>query len=393
MSSRITFSHLIAPHDPAEFFRDTYEEKHLHVERANADYYRSALTIDLLEDYLLNELLPASEITISKAGFDVPRAVWTRPRTDYADNHKLLSLLSSGHSIIAYTADKAISELRRFRQGLESELQMQLWCNVYITPANSRAFDRHFDDHDVFIMQVHGAKKWRLYGSPLKLPTEHADGPRPSAEPKAEPQVELTLRSGDLLYLPRGEYHDAVTADDEPSIHITLGIRPVYVYELLEEFAFIAVSQNLGARRATPVELAGAAGNDRFLADFKQLRQLLSTIDVDELLWRRKRRLLERLNPIAGGLEAKMRARDLRLSTVLQMQQGITVLTHESDDRITVTWPGKTLTYPKFMGQALSKPLSGEPFAIGDIAGLIDDRGKIELVDTLVSAGLLVVRR
>jgi len=38
-------------------------------------------------------------------------------------------------------------------------------ANVYITPPNSQGFAPHYDDVDVFILQVEGRKLWKLYDS------------------------------------------------------------------------------------------------------------------------------------------------------------------------------------------------------------------------------------
>jgi ribosomal protein L16 Arg81 hydroxylase len=42
--------------------------------------------------------------------------------------------------------------------------------------------------------------------------------------PKEKPYLDCTLSAGDFLYLPRGHWH-APIAVDEPSIHLTLGIK------------------------------------------------------------------------------------------------------------------------------------------------------------------------
>jgi ribosomal protein L16 Arg81 hydroxylase len=37
-----------------------------------------------------------------------------------------------------------------------------------------------------------------------------------------KPMLEVTLRPGDVLYLPRGFVHEAISSADEPSAHLTL---------------------------------------------------------------------------------------------------------------------------------------------------------------------------
>lgn len=142
-----------------------------------------------------------------------------------------------------------------------------------------------------------------------------------------------------------------------------------------------------------PGKLAGAEANDRFRADFERIRRRISKLDVEELLWRRRHRLIDRLSPFVSGLEGSLRRTALDLSTTLRMREGIAVLVHEGADSIRITLPGKTLAYPVFMRDSLAKPLSGEPFSVGEIAGLINDRGRMELAEALVAAGLLVIHQ
>ena len=80
---------------------------------------------------------------------------------------------------------------------------------------------------DVWVLHTAGAKAWRVYSPPQKglaRPREHsADMPRDALPP---PAMDVTLRPGDVLYLPRGTPHEAVAdaggSGAEASCHITL---------------------------------------------------------------------------------------------------------------------------------------------------------------------------
>ena len=63
-------------------------------------------------------------------------------------------------------------------------------------------------------LQIEGSKEWDLYEDhPTQYPKlEHHD----SFDPQQMTPTKFTLNKGDLLYIPRGIWHSATTAD-EPS--------------------------------------------------------------------------------------------------------------------------------------------------------------------------------
>ena len=46
---------------------------------------------------------------------------------------------------------------------MEDAVQIFTSLNMYFTPPGSRGFDPHFDYEDVFIVQVQGIKRWRVW--------------------------------------------------------------------------------------------------------------------------------------------------------------------------------------------------------------------------------------
>lgn len=97
--------------------------------------------------------------------------------------------------------------------------------NVYLTPPNSQGFAPHYDDIEAFVLQLEGAKHWRVYKP--KTPQEYL--PRVSSENFAqdeigEPIMKVTLEPGDMLYFPRGYIHQAETVSGKHSLHITVSM-------------------------------------------------------------------------------------------------------------------------------------------------------------------------
>ena len=124
---------------------------------------------------------------------------------------------------------------------LEREFAARSFANVYCSFHGVQAFQTHFDLHDVFALQAAGEKTWRVYES-------RADAPVTTLPPGDEIEkwltasrgkllFEVNMKPGDLLYLPRGQYHDALTGA-QPSLHVTFGVAPVTglaLFKLLED--------------------------------------------------------------------------------------------------------------------------------------------------------------
>jgi ribosomal protein L16 Arg81 hydroxylase len=106
----------------------------------------------------------------------------------------------------------------------------------------------HFDRQHVFFCQVEGAKNWTISRTvamdrpPKNLSAVEAADPRVASGLRSHgltvrpPQdcdlIELTLRQGDVLYLPPGTWHQARTTT-EHSFHYTLSFEPFDFFKVL----------------------------------------------------------------------------------------------------------------------------------------------------------------
>jgi len=140
---------------------------------------------------------------------------------------KLAAEYGKGATIALTSLDRSWSPLGDLCIRLEEQLDHGVKTNVYITAGRTTGFPPHYDTHDIVVLQIAGAKRWRIYEPTVRLP----DASQP-CEPQTfrpGPQLaELELQAGDLLYLPRGYGHAAATSKGH-SAHVTLGIH-VYTW-------------------------------------------------------------------------------------------------------------------------------------------------------------------
>ena len=69
----------------------------------------------------------------------------------------------------------------------------------------------HFDSYDVFLLQAHGQRKWRI-GRQKKF--ELQEGVPLKILKAFEPEAEFVLNPGDMLYLPPGYAHDGIAVGE-----------------------------------------------------------------------------------------------------------------------------------------------------------------------------------
>ena len=135
---------------------------------------------------------------------------------------KLTAELRQGATLVLDAVDELFEPLEQLATGLERLFRVHVQINAYAGWRTSRGFDLHWDDHDVFILQVTGRKDWRVYGETRPAPL--VEDIEPAAKPTSEPLWAATLEAGDLLYIPRGWWHVALPLN-EPTLHLTVGIH------------------------------------------------------------------------------------------------------------------------------------------------------------------------
>lgn len=153
---------------------------------------------------------------------------------------KLRALVDLGASVVANGVHRVCPEVAAVASMLEREFAARVVANVYCSFQGVQAFQTHFDLHDVFAVQVEGEKTWRVYESRADAPVNPVppgdEWEKWLTETRGKLLFEAAMKPGDVLYLPRGQYHDALTGD-RASLHVTFGASPatgLALFKLLE---------------------------------------------------------------------------------------------------------------------------------------------------------------
>jgi ribosomal protein L16 Arg81 hydroxylase len=182
-----------------------------------------------LNRVLAQHRLDDPRIRVAKEGKIIPASAflsYARPRQfermPTINAEALSALLRGGATLVVEKMDEVYEPLTILAEKLERKLGVRIQANAYAAWHCSRGFDVHWDDHDALILQVYGRKDWKLYGTTRRFPLGRDISPNVNAP--TDPVWEGELQPGDLLYIPRGEWHVALPKN-EPTLHVTLGFE------------------------------------------------------------------------------------------------------------------------------------------------------------------------
>ncbi len=249
------------PVEPERFFDEYWEQRPLVVARGEAARFDSLLSAADVERLVCETGLRVPAFRLVKEGAQLPLAGYTediawRPGSfsGTAVVDRVAEEFAGGATIVLQALHLHWPALALYCRELEIALGCPVQANAYFTPASARGFAVHHDTHDVFILQVAGRKRWRVYEPVVELPLKDQRW-SPSLGDPGEPVEDLVLEAGDTLYLPRGWPHEATTSDDE-SLHLTIGMHPPTRLDALR----MALGRVRRRRGVPPLGRRGCAG-------------------------------------------------------------------------------------------------------------------------------------
>ena len=320
---------------------------------------------------------------LAKAGAKLEVADYTKnlswrpqPFSGTADVERVLAEFEDGATIVLQGLHLNWQPLAEFCRSLETELGHPAQANAYFTPRAAQGLPVHHDTHDVFSLQVAGEKRWLVYEPAWDLPLKHQRYKAETMGDPGQPVLDVTLRAGDTLYLPRGWLHEAKTSETD-SLHLTVGVN---VYTWMDAFraALDSCAREVGFRRSPGGEDPG---------DLLDL--LAGQLQPEDVERRRRRKLVRTRRPVLGGQLSQLRALEsLDVDTVVERRA--TVLF--DFEGATLSFEGKDLAFPDEAAENLAfVAQSDEPFTPADLPGELDDEGRLVFVRGLVREGFLVI--
>ncbi|NXJ15570.1 RIOX2 oxygenase, partial [Odontophorus gujanensis] len=294
------FASLISPIKPEVFFKEYWEEKPLLVSRNNpplAAYYQSLFQLSDLKELCSQGLYYGRDINICRCVNGKKKVLNKEGKVNYAQLKKDFDQKKA--TIQFHQPQRFKEELWKIQEKLECYFGSLVGSNVYITPQGSQGLPPHYDDVEVFILQLEGEKHWRLYKPTVPLAREYNVE---SEDRIGNPTHEFILKPGDLLYFPRGTIHQADTPPGiSYSTHVTISTYQNnswgdFLLDVIPGLVFSTAKEDVALRTSIP-------------------RKLLMQVDIADST----KKLSSILRMLADRLEnaGELRASDMRKDFIM----------------------------------------------------------------------------
>jgi ribosomal protein L16 Arg81 hydroxylase len=383
----LDLSGVLSPIDPELFFQEYWQQRPLVLSRDDPGYFASLFSLEALEELLWSTRPGWGDVQLANHRRGEGWVDYTRQSPSL---ERLARAHAQGDTLILNDVQLRSRPVAGLCRSFEAALNFMVNVNMYLTPRGAQGLAPHFDTQEVFVLQVRGSKQWRLYAPCVELPVEEMAGELPEGYAR-EPMMTVHLRAGDMLYMPRGVVHEALTGAEE-SLHLTVGVNVLTWRTLLEDVLQLASEGDVAFRRALPV---GFARRDDALPELRVglealLAKLSSTARGAAAADRLARRYLGQVQPLPDGdLRQLGEEQELGLDTSVRKRAGMFCRVRAGGESVRIEFPGGSVEGPKPLEPALRYVAGAEEFTARDLPGGLSERARLILTRRLIAEGLL----
>lgn len=391
-NSERAFERLLKPISAHQFFAEYFAKAPLILSRKQAEFYNDVVNLTDLDSFFSQQ--PSSDgLNVMDESNRIHPDKWTTESSAESpigdvDLDRLWAQIRMGRSVRILSAQKSMPKLQHFCAAISRDLQFPVNANVYITPPSSTALDVHYDTHDVLVLQVSGAKRWRLYDMPIVRPGASQPFDRQAYE-MVEPTRTFELSPGDLLYIPRGLVHQAESFDTT-SVHVSVGLHYKVAHDLIAALA-VKLQSEESFRQALPHGYSSAEERSEFLSDLgRLLGVMLPKIDLNDSLTEIQHNGFKSVEEIARpSFSQTLASPRLGNGAHLQKNTNANYSTEKEKDRIRLIANGDTIDIPILFEPLLDIILGDASFTLNDWNVLASLKTKQDLAKRLIESGFL----
>ncbi|MEY4765037.1 MAG: hypothetical protein RI907_1710 [Pseudomonadota bacterium] len=244
---------------PRQFMRRHWQKKPLLIRQAwpgvaspvsRADMFKLAEQDDVESRLIVRKggEAPAAEATVGKGkkkakpGQAAVASTWTLQHGPFASRRAMPAFTQSAWTLLVQGLDLHVPAAREMLERFRFVPDARLDDLMISYATEGGGVGPHFDSYDVFLLQVHGQRRWRI--GPLHDDRLEADVPLKILS-HFQPEEEWVLEPGDMLYLPPRWAHDGIAEGGE-CMTCSIGFRTPGAHELVRDvLARLADSEDL----------------------------------------------------------------------------------------------------------------------------------------------------
>jgi Cupin superfamily protein len=393
LASPADFGKIFQPLTFDQFVDEYWEAQTLYLEGRDPTQYHGLIGLNEFDDFLSRGDIRHPSVRLAKDGAEIPLERYTRELRigghsshDLIDNDRLFAEYSGGATIVLQQLQQNIPGFGILTNDLEKMLDCNVHASAFITPPNAQGFTAHYDTYSFIALQLFGSKKWNIYDR-TTLPPIRDDRAADQPWSRVKPSRQLTMKPGDLLYLPRGTFHDAETSE-EASIHMTIGFFSANLIDVIKS-ALTAPELQQALRPSIAIDLSADDLHDasketvnalNIANGIRKLRAYYASRRVDT----RTGRLLDSLSEISWDRETRFRKHPSLDFAVNEDRQ---------NQRFTVNFLGKNISLPLAALPTFSRIAESSGFQISEVSGPSNYESVRTLCNRLVREGFLTVVR
>jgi len=200
-----TLENIISPLSIADFCENYLSRQAVHI-RKSPDKFSDLFTWETLNRIISGSVLSLNNLSLYRSGIE------DKMQTSDFTVSKILNACSTGSTLHIRSIDEFDEDMHNYFVKMALELKALIKVNMYASPPENQALNLHFDDHEIFVLQVEGKKRWQVY-QPITWKNDRPLLPETS-------YIDVCLEPGDVLYLPIGHWHKALA--ETPSIHLAV---------------------------------------------------------------------------------------------------------------------------------------------------------------------------
>lgn len=382
----MTVEWLIDPLSLQGFLKDYWGKQSLHVARNNPDYFRPLFSLADL-DQLLGFSFNNKNVRMAWQDHQKSQVVYDGPNKtsicDYYDYY------CEGQTVVVQNIHLRWAPIGKLCNALSREIGFRVGTHLYATPEASQGFGIHWDDHDIFALQLEGEKEWCLYDGPAapRKSTSFREFKEQLIEDPGEPHQEVLLRAGDLLYFPRGVTHRA-RANKKASLHLTFGIYAVTWEDLLVKALETSQDPTFSAPLPPGALLEPQGMKDEGDRLGKKVVSHWKGIDSERVRSNLAADVIQSIQPLPDGHFADLaRLESIDCQTRLCRREGMAAIYLDEGTHGRLVFPGNSIQSKSAEeSEALQYSAGRQQFQVGGLPG--EDDLKVSVAKALVATGV-----